>query len=106
MKDVLAYMKLALNPSDEISLRRIVNYPPRGIGETALERLVAQRLCDAAWSLWQAVERVDALDDVPAAARDGCRALERVIVDARKRALRREATAERGRAGHRRARRR
>ncbi len=83
VKDTLAYMKLALNPADEISLRRVVNTPPRGIGETTLDRLVAQAYARG-WSLWQAVERVDALDDVPAAAREGCRALERIITDARK----------------------
>ena len=92
VKDVLAYLKLALNPADEISLRRVVNYPPRGIGETALERLVDARATARGWSLWQAVERVDALDDVPAAAREGCRALERVIVRGAQGALRREAT--------------
>jgi DNA helicase-2/ATP-dependent DNA helicase PcrA len=83
VKDVLAYMKLALNPSDEISLRRIVNYPPRGIGETTLDRLVAHAYARG-WSLWQAVERVDALDDVPNAAREGCRALDRIVAEARK----------------------
>jgi len=82
IKDVLAYLKLALNPSDEISLRRILNYPPRGIGDTSLERLVlhaAQRR----WSLWQTVERVDALDDIARAARDGCRALTAIVTAAR-----------------------
>ncbi len=83
VKDVLAYLKLALNPVDEISLRRVVNYPARGIGETTLDRLVANAYARG-WSLWQAVERVDALDDVPPAAREGCRALEKVIVEARK----------------------
>jgi DNA helicase-2/ATP-dependent DNA helicase PcrA len=83
VKDALAYLKLALNPADEISLRRIVNYPPRGIGETALDRLVAQAY-GRGWSLWQAVERVDAFDDVPAAAREGCRTLERIVMEARK----------------------
>jgi ATP-dependent DNA helicase Rep len=82
VKDVLAYLKLALNPADEISLRRIVNYPARGIGELSLEKLVAQAL-RRGWSLWQAVERVDALDDVPSAAREGCRALERVVAEGR-----------------------
>jgi DNA helicase-2/ATP-dependent DNA helicase PcrA len=83
VKDALAYLKLALNPADEISLRRIVNYPPRGIGETALDRLVTNAY-GRGWSLWQAVERVDALDDVPAGAREGCRTLERIVMDARK----------------------
>ena len=82
VKDVLAYMKLALNPSDEISLRRIINYPARGIGETSLEKL-ALHAATRQWSLWQAVERVDALDDVPGPARDGCQALGDVVAEAR-----------------------
>jgi DNA helicase-2/ATP-dependent DNA helicase PcrA len=83
VKDVLAYLKLALNPYDEISLRRIVNYPARGIGDTTIERLAAHALGHG-WSLWQAVERVDGIDGIPGAARDGCRALEQAVGDARK----------------------
>jgi superfamily I DNA/RNA helicase len=83
VKDVLAYMKLAVNQSDEISLRRIINYPARGIGETSLEKL-ALHAATRQWSLWQAVERVDALDDVPGPARDGCRALAALVGEARR----------------------
>ena len=54
VKDVLAYLKLALNPGDEISLRRIVNVPARGIGDTSLERLALARGAAHGWSLWQA----------------------------------------------------
>jgi len=39
IKDVLAYMRLAANPPDSISLRRAINYPLRGIGEATMRRL-------------------------------------------------------------------
>ncbi len=39
IKDVLAYLRLIVNPSDEESLKRIINYPPRGIGQTTLEKI-------------------------------------------------------------------
>jgi DNA helicase-2/ATP-dependent DNA helicase PcrA len=83
VKDTLAYVKLALNPADEISLRRIVNFPPRGIGQASFDKLVTNAL-KRGWSLWQAIERVDALDDVGTAARDGCRALASTVTDARR----------------------
>ncbi len=38
IKDILAYLRLVANPKDDISLRRILNVPRRGIGETALAR--------------------------------------------------------------------
>ncbi len=41
VKDALAYLKLVLNPDDDISLRRILNVPARGIGPGVLERLDA-----------------------------------------------------------------
>ena len=39
IKDALAYMKLVLNPNDEIALKRIVNVPRRGIGTVTMEEL-------------------------------------------------------------------
>ncbi len=41
VKDALCYLRVAENPDDEHSMRRIINYPARGVGEVALERLVA-----------------------------------------------------------------
>jgi DNA helicase-2/ATP-dependent DNA helicase PcrA len=39
IKDTLAYLRLLLNPHDDVSLRRVVNVPPRGIGRAVLEAL-------------------------------------------------------------------
>ena len=40
IKDVLAYFRLIVNPSDEESFKRIINYPARGIGQTTLDKLI------------------------------------------------------------------
>jgi DNA helicase-2/ATP-dependent DNA helicase PcrA len=41
IKDLVAYLRLALNPSDDVAFLRVVNTPSRGIGETSLARLSA-----------------------------------------------------------------
>ncbi len=39
IKDITAYLRILVNSHDEISLRRIINYPSRGIGDTTLQKL-------------------------------------------------------------------
>ena len=41
VRDVLAYLRLLVNPADELSLMRIINSPPRGVGRTSLNRVIA-----------------------------------------------------------------
>tara|TARA_B100000768_G_scaffold135486_1_gene126307 strand:- start:3093 stop:5354 length:2262 start_codon:yes stop_codon:yes gene_type:complete len=40
IKDVLAYLRVIVNPSDEESIKRIINYPARGIGQTTMDKLL------------------------------------------------------------------
>ncbi len=41
IKDIMAYMRLVVNPKDDLSLRRIINEPKRGIGDKTLDKLSA-----------------------------------------------------------------
>jgi DNA helicase-2/ATP-dependent DNA helicase PcrA len=62
IKDVLAYLRVIVNPKDEESLLRIINYPVRGIGETTIEKIVRQ----ADSRSGDRVTLFDALSDVSA----------------------------------------
>jgi DNA helicase-2/ATP-dependent DNA helicase PcrA len=52
IKDLLAYLRVLVNPNDEVSLRRIINTPKRGIGDRALDAIddVAKRDSISFWS--------------------------------------------------------
>jgi len=54
VKDIISYLKLALNPSDDVALLRVLNTPPRGLGKTSIDELQF-RAKDLGVSLWEAI---------------------------------------------------
>lgn len=68
VKDLLAYMKVLANPSDEISLKRIINFPKRAIGDRTLEVLSDFAFANDT-TFWNALLRVNEVAEVPAKAK-------------------------------------
>jgi DNA helicase II / ATP-dependent DNA helicase PcrA len=63
IKDALSYLRLVSNPADEVSLRRVVNVPTRGLGDTTLKRVEAWAI-DAPANLFEALERSEEIEGV------------------------------------------
>jgi DNA helicase-2/ATP-dependent DNA helicase PcrA len=67
IKDAIAYLRVLINPADEVSLRRIINTPRRGIGDQTVAALA--RFADrASTTLSDAVDRVEQNDELAARA--------------------------------------
>ena len=60
VRDIIAYLKLAMNPHDSIALQRVINTPPRGIGKTTLEA-IETRAREFGISYWSAIS--DQIED-------------------------------------------
>jgi DNA helicase-2/ATP-dependent DNA helicase PcrA len=60
IKDAIAYLQVIHNPADEVSLRRIVNQPRRGIGTASLDRLAAHA-SQMNWTLLEAIDHASAV---------------------------------------------
>ena len=56
IKDYIAYLRVVVNPQDEEALKRIINYPVRGIGKTSIDRAVLYAN-EQNISMWQVLER-------------------------------------------------
>ncbi|MFB1002539.1 MAG: 3'-5' exonuclease, partial [Bacteroidia bacterium] len=54
IKDIIAYLRLVINQNDEQALKRVINYPARGIGKTSLERVTVTASQEDK-SLWEVI---------------------------------------------------
>ncbi len=66
IKDIIAYLRVLQNPADVVSLRRIINVPARGIGDTTVDKLESAAMLSGI-SLYQAAADADATTITPAA---------------------------------------
>ena len=71
IKDLIAYLRLTINQNDEEALKRIINYPRRGIGDTTIDKLkeVAQKYNVSIWTLLCNLNKVPGMVSVMTAAK-------------------------------------
>ncbi|MFM7542449.1 MAG: DNA helicase PcrA [Actinomycetales bacterium] len=67
VKDLLAYLRVLVNPSDEVSLQRIINTPKRGIGDRALDT-IGEIAKSESLTFWSALSRATSSELTPKAA--------------------------------------
>ncbi|WP_163422512.1 ATP-dependent helicase [Flagellimonas sp. CMM7] len=61
IKDVLAYLRMVINPKDEEALKRVINFPARGIGQTTIDKLVVAAN-HYGRSIFEVMEHMEKLD--------------------------------------------
>ncbi|MEK6284938.1 MAG: UvrD-helicase domain-containing protein [Acidobacteriota bacterium] len=54
VKDIIAYLKLGMNPQDDVALARVINSPPRGIGKTTID-ILQNKQRELGGSLWDTI---------------------------------------------------
>ena len=84
VKDMMAYLRLLVNPADDVSLARVVNRPARGIGDTTVRRLVARGRAGGR-ELWSVLRSPAEAPNVPPAAVPRIGEFVRMIEDLRAR---------------------
>ncbi len=81
-KDIIAYLRLLLNPRDDLSFTRVVNEPPRGVGKVSLDHLT-QYAEPRELSLLAAAAQVDKVPAIKGKAASGLRAFVRFMEELR-----------------------
>jgi DNA helicase-2/ATP-dependent DNA helicase PcrA len=82
IKDLIAYLRLAVNPQDELSFRRCVNVPRRAIGDASIKKIRAFAQTNAL-PLGDTLARRGEIDDLPKLAREGLDQFTRLLDEVR-----------------------
>jgi DNA helicase-2/ATP-dependent DNA helicase PcrA len=85
VKDIVAYLKWIEQPNDEISLLRVINTPPRGLGNQTIKLLI-QRAVERGVPVWDVMQDAASISDLPTAARRGIDQLKVLADEVRARA--------------------
>lgn len=78
IKDIIAYLKLALNPNDGVALMRVINTPPRSIGKTTLDE-IERRSKDFGVTFWETIGIIIDQDLLPARSVSALKAFREII---------------------------
>ncbi|KAA1257672.1 ATP-dependent DNA helicase PcrA [Rubripirellula obstinata] len=84
VRDLVSYLKWIEQPNDEVALRRIINTPPRGLGNKSIKLLV-ERAVERGVTLWDVMTDPSATQDLPTPARRGIDDLQKIAEDVRDR---------------------
>ena len=82
VKDLIAYLKIILNPLDETAILRVINTPRRGIGETSLGKLTDHNRKQKI-PLYEVLKNVSSSDEIPKKAVDAIQSFTSIIESAR-----------------------
>ena len=63
IKDILAYLKLLVNPNDSVSLQRIINFPARGIGKASLD-VINRVAFQTKQTLYECISRIGDIEEI------------------------------------------
>lgn len=78
IKDVIAYLKVVVNPSDSVSLLRVLNVPARGVGSRTIE-IVQEHAARRGVGLFEMMERAEELDELAPSKREALLGFVRLI---------------------------
>jgi len=80
VKDIVAYLKVLVSPDDEVSLLRIINTPPRGLSQKAVQSLMAEAV-DSGRSVWNTINDTAHIGRLSPAAQQGAGKLVKLVCD-------------------------